>query len=284
MAVGSWLSAHDDNVGNELNIVKNSSTRELKNGAMHILVEVQHLTKIYGNFRVVDDVSFFVRTGEIVGLLGPSGAGKTTTLHMMLGLISPSAGSVRIFGKRFEENRAEILEKVSFTAPYVQFPIRLTVFENLMVFARLYNIREPSSKILELLRMFEIEDLKGKPVSRLSSGENTRVGLCKALLNDPKLLLMDEPTAYLDPQLSIQVKKILLNMQQRCGITILYTSHNMAEVEEMCDRIIFLNRGRVLATGTPVEVTKTILKQNRSEPALREVFLHVARRQSNEAA
>jgi ABC-2 type transport system ATP-binding protein len=284
MAVGSWLSAHDDNVGNELNIVKNSSTRELKNGAMHILVEVQHLTKIYGNFRVVDDVSFFVRTGEIVGLLGPSGAGKTTTLHMMLGLISPSAGSVRIFGKRFEESRAEILEKVSFTAPYVQFPIRLTVFENLMVFARLYNIREPSSKILELLRMFEIEDLKGKPVSRLSSGENTRVGLCKALLNDPKLLLMDEPTAYLDPQLSIQVKKILLNMQQRCGITILYTSHNMAEVEEMCDRIIFLNRGRVLATGTPVEVTKTILKENRSEPALREVFLHVARRQSNEAA
>jgi ABC-2 type transport system ATP-binding protein len=240
------------------------------------LLEVQHLTKIYGNFRVVDDVSFFVRTGEIVGLLGPSGAGKTTTIHMMLGLISPTAGSVRIFGKHFEEHRAEILEKVSFTAPYVQFPIRLTVFENLMVFARLYNIPEPSTKILELLQMFAIEDLKGKPVSRLSSGENTRVGLCKALLNDPKLLLMDEPTAYLDPQLSIQVKKVLLNMQQRSGMTILYTSHNMAEVEEMCSRIIFLNRGHVLASGTPIEVTQTILKENRSEPALREVFLHVA--------
>jgi ABC-2 type transport system ATP-binding protein len=240
------------------------------------LLEVQHLTKTYGNFRVVDDVSFFVRTGEIVGLLGPSGAGKTTTIHMMLGLISPTAGSVRIFGKHFEEHRAEILEKVSFTAPYVQFPIRLTVFENLMVFARLYNIPEPSTKILELLQMFAIEDLKGKPVSRLSSGENTRVGLCKALLNDPKLLLMDEPTAYLDPQLSIQVKKVLLNMQQRSGMTILYTSHNMAEVEEMCSRIIFLNRGHVLASGTPIEVTQTILKENRSEPALREVFLHVA--------
>jgi ABC-2 type transport system ATP-binding protein len=251
---------------------------------MTALVEVQHLTKVYGNFRAVDDVSFFIRPGEIVGLLGPSGAGKTTTIHMMLGLISPSAGRVRIFGRLFKENREEILQKVSFTAPYVHFPIRLTVFENLMVFARLYNIRNPSSKILELLRMFAIEDLKGKPVSRLSSGENTRVGLCKALMNEPKLLLMDEPTAYLDPQLSIQVKDILLNMQHRCGTTILYTSHNMAEVEEMCSRIIFLNRGSVLATGTPTEVTRTILKENRSEPALREVFLHVARRQSIEAA
>jgi ABC-2 type transport system ATP-binding protein len=248
------------------------------------LLEVQHLTKIYGHFKAVDDVSFSVRTGEIVGLLGPSGAGKTTTIHMILGLISPSAGRVSIFGKRFEENREEILEKVSFTAPYVQFPIRLTVFENLMVFARLYNIRDPSSKILELLRMFAIEDLKGKPVSRLSSGENTRVGLCKAFMNDPKLMLMDEPTAYLDPQLSIEVKKNLLEMQRKYGTTIIYSSHNMAEVEEMCSRIIFLNRGRILATGTPIEVTQTILKENRSEPALREVFLHVARRRSNEAA
>jgi ABC-2 type transport system ATP-binding protein len=153
-----------------------------------------------------------------------------------------------------------------------------------MVFARLYNIREPSSKIRELLRMFAIEDLQGKPVSRLSSGENTRVGLCKAFLNDPKLLLLDEPTAYLDPQLSILVKNILRNMQHRFGTTILYTSHNMAEVEEMCGRIIFLSRGRVLANGTPIEVTQTILKENRAEPALREVFLHVARRRSNEAA
>jgi ABC-2 type transport system ATP-binding protein len=248
------------------------------------LLEVQHLSKAYGSFRAVDDVSFVVRPGEIVGLLGPSGAGKTTTIHMLLGLITPSAGSVRIFGRLYEENREEILEKVSFTAPYVQFPIRLTVFENLLVFAKLYNIRRPSSRILELLRMFAIEELKGKPVSRLSSGEHTRVGLCKAFMNEPKLLLMDEPTAYLDPQLSVQVKETLLNMQQRCGTAILYTSHNMAEVEEMCSRIIFLNRGRVLATGTAIEVTQKILKEKRSEPALREVFLHLAKRQSNEAA
>jgi ABC-2 type transport system ATP-binding protein len=248
------------------------------------LLEVQKLTKIYGRFTAIDEVSFSVQSGEIVGLLGPSGAGKTTTIHMILGLIKPTAGSVRIFGQLFEENRQEILEKVSFTAPYVQFPIRLTVFENLMVFARLYNIREPSAKILELLRMFAMEELRDKPVSRLSSGENTRVGLCKAFMNEPKLLLMDEPTAYLDPQLSIQVKKILRNMQQQSGTTILYASHNMADVEEMCGRIIFLNRGSVLATGTPIEVTQAILKENRSEPALREVFLHVARRQTNEAA
>jgi ABC-2 type transport system ATP-binding protein len=248
------------------------------------LLEVQKLTKIYGRFTAIDEVSFSVQSGEIVGLLGPSGAGKTTTIHMILGLIKPTAGSVSIFGQLFEENRQEILEKVSFTAPYVQFPIRLTVFENLMVFARLYNIREPSAKILELLRMFAMEELRDKPVSRLSSGENTRVGLCKAFMNEPKLLLMDEPTAYLDPQLSIQVKKILRNMQQQSGTTILYASHNMADVEEMCGRIIFLNRGSVLATGTPIEVTQAILKENRSEPALREVFLHVARRQTNEAA
>ncbi|HTD15701.1 MAG TPA: ABC transporter ATP-binding protein [Chthoniobacterales bacterium] len=248
------------------------------------LVEVQHLTKLFGNFKAVDDVSFFVRASEIVGLLGPSGAGKTTTIHMMLGLISPTAGSVRIFGKRLEENREQILQKVSFTAPYVLFPTRLTVFENLLVFARLYRVNHPSSKIRELLRMFAIEHLKNKPVSRLSSGENTRVGLCKAFMSDPKLLLMDEPTAYLDPQLALHVKEILLNMQYRSGTTILYTSHNMAEVEEMCSRIIFLNRGRVLATGTPIEVTQTILKENRTEPALREVFLHLARRQPNEVA
>ncbi len=247
-----------------------------------MLLDVQNLTKTFGNFKAVDDVSFFVRPGEVVGLLGPSGAGKTTTIQMILGLISPSAGSVRIFGQLFEKNRQQILEKVSFTAPYVAFPIRLTVFENLMVFARIYDVRDPESKIMELLRMFSIEDLRNKPVSRLSSGENTRVGLCKALMNDPKLLVMDEPTAYLDPQVALQVKNILLDLQHRYGTTILYSSHNMAEVEEMCSRIIFLSRGRVLASGSPITVTQSILKENRREPALKEVFLHVARRRLNE--
>jgi ABC-2 type transport system ATP-binding protein len=249
-----------------------------------MLIQIDRLTKIFGKFIAVNDVSFEVRPGEIVGLLGPNGAGKTTTIHMILGLISPTSGEVRIFGQRFEEHRQEILEQMNFTSPYVAFPVRLTVFENLMVFARMYDLRDPRGKIAELAKMFGIEGLVKKPMSRLSSGEATRVGLCKAFMNDPKLLLLDEPTAYLDPQIASQVKEILLEMQRERGTTILYTSHNMAEVEKMCSRIIFLSRGRVLASGTPIEVTQTILKEDRDEPALEEVFLHVAQRQTNEAA
>ncbi len=253
-----------------------------------MLIEIDHLTKRFGKgpaqFIAVDDVSFEVRPGEIVGLLGPNGAGKTTTIHMILGLISPTSGQVRIFGKPFDTHRQEILELMNFTSPYVAFPVRLTVFENLMVFARMYDIREPRAKIADLAKLFGIEAMLRKPVSRLSSGETTRVGLCKAFMNDPKLLLLDEPTAYLDPQIAGHVKQILLDMQRERGTTILYTSHNMAEVEKMCSRIIFLSRGRVLASGTPIEVTQTILKEDRDEPALEEVFLHVAQRQTNEAA
>ena len=249
-----------------------------------MLIEIDRLTKIFGKFTAVDEVSFEVRPGEIVGLLGPNGAGKTTTIHMILGLIAPTSGEVRIFGKRFEDHRQEILEQMNFTSPYVAFPIRLTVFENLMVFARMYNVRNPRAKIAELTKLFGIEGMVNKPVSRLSSGETTRVGLCKAFMNDPKLLLLDEPTAYLDPQIASQVKQILLDMQRERGTTILYTSHNMGEVERMCARIIFLSRGRVIASGSPIEVTQTILKEDRNEPALEEVFLHVAQRQTNEAA
>jgi ABC-2 type transport system ATP-binding protein len=249
-----------------------------------MLIEVDRLTKRFGKFVAVDDISFEVRPGEIVGLLGPNGAGKTTTIHMILGLISPSAGEVRIFGQPFDAHRQEILEQMNFTSPYVAFPGRLTVFENLKVFARMYNVRDPRAKIAELAKLFGIEDLLRKPFSRLSSGETTRVGLCKAFMNEPKLLLLDEPTAYLDPQIAAHVKGILLEMQRERGTTILYTSHNMAEVEKMCSRIIFLSRGRIIASGSPIEVTQTILKEDRDEPALEEVFLHVAQRQSNEAA
>jgi ABC-2 type transport system ATP-binding protein len=249
-----------------------------------MLIQIERLTKVFGKFIAVNDVSFEVRPGEIVGLLGPNGAGKTTTIHMILGLIAPTSGEVRIFGKRFDEHRQEILAQMNFTSPYVAFPIRLTVFENLMVFAMMYDLPDPRGKIAELTKLFGIEGLVKKPVSRLSSGETTRVGLCKAFMNDPKLLLLDEPTAYLDPQIATQVKEILLDMQCKRGTTILYTSHNMAEVEKMCSRIIFLSRGRVLASGSPIEVTQTILKEDRDEPALEEVFLHVAQRQTNEAA
>lgn len=241
------------------------------------MLEVEHLSKTFGTFTAVDDVSFSVGAGEIVGLLGPNGAGKTTTIHMILGLISPSAGAVRIFGKPFDANREEILGQMNFTSPDVAFPGRLTVTENLMVFARMYGIANPRARIAELLAMFGVEELRNKPASRLSSGETTRVELCKAFMNQPRLLLLDEPTAYLDPHAAYQVKNILLEMQRERGTTILYTSHNMAEVEAMCGRIVFLSHGRVIANGSPIEVTKTILKEERDEASLEEVFLHVAR-------
>jgi ABC-2 type transport system ATP-binding protein len=242
-----------------------------------MLLEVEHLTKAFDGFRAVDDVSFSIHTGEIVGLLGPNGAGKTTTIHMILGLITPTTGSIRIFGKPFTSHREEILQQTNFTSPYVAFPFRLTVMENLNVFARMYNLPDRQRKITELLQCFEIEHLKDKPIARLSSGENTRVGLCKALMNDPKLLLLDEPTAYLDPDIAWQVKQVLLRIQREIGTAILYTSHNMAEVEQMCSRILFLNHGRVIASGSPIQITRAILKEQRQEPALEEVFLRVTR-------
>jgi ABC-2 type transport system ATP-binding protein len=248
-----------------------------------MLVTVERLTKTYGNFKAVDDVSFVVPAGEIAGLVGPNGAGKTTIIHVMLGLISPNSGTVRMFGKSLATDREQILQKLNFTSPYMAFPPRLTVLENLTVFGKIYNVRHPATKIIELLERFGIGRLRNKPVSRLSSGETTRVGLCKAFLNDPELLLLDEPTAYLDLQAGLQVRDVLLDLQRTCGTTILYTSHNMREVQRICNRIIFLTRGKVIATGTPIELTRQILKQDRDTPALDEVFIRLAERLPDEA-
>ena len=248
-----------------------------------MLVAVERLSKTFGKFTAVDDVSFAVRAGEIAGLVGPNGAGKTTIIHMMLGLILPNAGTVRLFGKSLDASREEILQRLNFTSPYMAFPVRLTVVENLTVFAGIYNVRDPAAKIDELLERFGIGRLRKKPMSRLSSGEITRVGLCKAFLNNPELLLLDEPTAYLDPQASVQVREVLLDLQKSRGTTILYTSHNMHEVERMCDRILFLSKGSIIATGTPIEVTRSILNEDRNAPALEEVFIRIAGRTPDEA-
>lgn len=248
-----------------------------------MLVTIERLTKIYGKFTAVDDVSFVVNAGEIAGLVGPNGAGKTTIIHMMLGLISPDAGTIRLFGKSLAADREQILQRLNFTSPYMAFPVRLTVLENLKVFAGIYNVRDPARKIDELLERFGIGRLKNKPISRLSSGETTRVGLCKAFLNNPELLLLDEPTAYLDYQAAIQVREVLRDLQRNYGTTILYTSHNMHEVQRMCDRIIFLSHGRIVTTGTPIDVTREILQENRDSPALDEVFIRIAGRAPDEA-
>jgi ABC-2 type transport system ATP-binding protein len=245
-------------------------------GKPQLLLEVDDLTKTFGSFTAVDRVSFAVERGEVLGLLGPNGAGKTTTIHMVLDLILPTSGEIRIFGTPLRQNRQEILGRMNFASPYISFPPRLTVLENLKVYARLYGVANPSSKITEVLRLFSIDHLRDKMVARLSSGEGTRVGLAKAFINDPQLLLLDEPTAYLDPQAALQVRQILRKVQREHGTTVLYTSHNMAEVEEICDRIVFLHRGRVIATGSPVEVSRAILKEDLSKPALQEVYLRVA--------
>ncbi len=243
-----------------------------------MVVSVTGLTKIFGKFKAVDDVTFAIGQGEIVGLVGPNGAGKTTTIHMMLGLISPTSGDIRLFGERLEKHREEILQRLNFTSPYMAFPVRLTVMQNLKVFAGIYNVPDPATKIERLLERFGIVHLKNKPVSRLSSGENTRIGLCKGFLNDPELLLLDEPTAYLDPEAAVQVRETLIHLQQVHSTTILYASHNMREIQKMCNRVIFLSHGRVLASGTPMEVTRTILEEDRDMPALEEVFSHLAKR------
>lgn len=244
-----------------------------------IVVDVRHLTKTFRKFRAVDDVSFSVYEGEIIGLVGPNGAGKSTIVHMLSGLITPSVGTFSLFGKSLHTEREQILQRLNFTSPYVAFPARITVRENLAVYARIYNVRNPRAKIAELLDRFDIRKLENKPISRLSSGETARVGLCKAFLNDPELLLLDEPTVYLDPLIALEVRDVLLDLRRSRGTSILYTSHNMAEVQRMCDRVVFLSHGRVIATGSPIEVTRAVLSERRDEPALEEVFIHIARRQ-----
>jgi ABC-2 type transport system ATP-binding protein len=188
-----------------------------------------------------------------------------------------------LFGKSLNTDREHILQRLNFTSPYVAFPARMTVRENLRVFARIYNIRNPSEKIDQLLDRFGMGKLLDNPIARLSSGETACVGLCKAFLNDPQLLLLDEPTVYLDPLVALEVREMLLDLQRRRGTTIIYTSHDMAEIQRICSRIMFLNRGRIIASGSPIEVTRHILAEHRDEPALEEVFIRVAREQRDAA-
>jgi ABC-2 type transport system ATP-binding protein len=249
-----------------------------------MLLQVEHLIKDFGPFRAVDDVSFSIGEGETVGLLGVNGAGKSTIIHIIMGMILPSAGEIRIFGKDPRRHREAVFARVNFISPYVGFPARLTVRENLLVYARLYNVRDRNRKVDELMRQFGIEQIANTPMGRLSSGETSRVGLCKALLNDPEFLLLDEPLASLDPHAAAEVQQILLDRQRRHGTAILYTSHTMSHVEEICRQIVFLDRGRVIARGSPIEVTRQVLREDRDAPALDEVFRRVSRRKAHAAA
>lgn len=237
-----------------------------------LIVEVQHLRKEFNGAVAVADVSFTVRRGEIVGLLGANGAGKTTTIQVLLGLTTRTAGQVRLFGLDPETDRVAVLQRCNFSSAYTALPTNLRVRENLTVFAMLYEVPDYRRKMQELLDLFEIGHLGEQITGRLSSGESTRVNLCKALLSDPELLLLDEPTASLDPDIADKVRKILRRIQRERGTTMLYTSHNMRDVEEVCDRVLFLHRGKILAEGSPQSIIARF--QQRS---LEEVFIRIAR-------
>lgn len=224
---------------------------------MQDVLSVEQLTKSFGRFTAVDHVSFSVGEGEIVGLLGPNGAGKSTTIFMLLNLIAPTSGEIRIFGLEYARHRDTILKQLNYSSTYVEMSPRLTVTENLRVMARLYEVPDAEARIKQFIEKFGVSSFSSWQFHKLSAGQKTRVVLCKAFLNNPKLLLLDEPTASLDPDIAIFVRKEILSARQQ-GMTVLVTSHNMAEVEEVCDRVLFINHGRIIAENTPEELAKKV--------------------------
>lgn len=239
---------------------------------MSPIIEVKNLVKKFGEVTAVDDISFEIEAAKITGFLGPNGAGKTTTIQMLLDLITPTSGTIKIFGQDMKHHREEILSKLNFSSPYVSLPGNLKVWENLATFARLYGVKDVKKKIEGLAVFFGIDKFMNKLTFSLSTGQLTRLNLTKALLNDPKLLLLDEPTASLDPDIADRTKRLLQKIQRERGLSILYTSHNMAEVEEICDRVIFLNKGKITDDGTPEELVKKYGHKD-----LNDVFLTIAR-------
>lgn len=238
------------------------------------VVEVRHLTKRFGDFTAVDGISFEIRPGEILGVLGPNGAGKTTTIQMLLGLITPTAGSIHMFGLDLATHREAILQRVNFSSTYISMPYALTVEENLRIIAGLYGLGEVSQRIDDVVKKLEMEDIRHKLTRKLSSGQMTRLTLAKAILTEPKVLFLDEPTASLDPDIAYKIRALLKEERRSSGVSMLYTSHNMREMEEMSDRIIFLQKGRIVAEGTAQEIVRRF-----GQADLEEVFLKLAREQ-----
>jgi ABC-2 type transport system ATP-binding protein len=233
---------------------------------------VSELVKHYGSVRAVNGVSFAVRRGTTTALLGGNGAGKTTTLSMLLGLLIPTSGAIHVLGLDMLRERHLALPRMNFTSPYVDLPKRLTVGENLRVFADLYGLRYPRERVRAIAGEFELGDLLRRPYGELSAGQRTRVSLAKALLNEPEVLLLDEPTASLDPDIADRVRSWLEQYQHRTRCTMLLASHNMSEVERMCDDVIMLRAGTVVDQGAP---SALITRYGRE--TMEEVFLDVAR-------
>jgi len=239
-----------------------------------ISIEINNLTKEYKNIQAVKNINFKIKKGSILGLLGPNGSGKSTTIGMILGLIKPSSGSVFINGKNIENEKArtKILEKMNFISPYVELPKKLTVEENLKVYGRMYGVKNLERKIIELLNKLNLTEFRKRKTGEMSSGQKNRVSLAKALINDPEILLLDEPTASLDPDIGDYIRSHLENFAKEKNTTILLASHNMNEIERLCDEVMMMKDGKLIDKGT---IDSLINKHGRKN--LEEVFLKIVR-------
>jgi ABC-2 type transport system ATP-binding protein len=235
-------------------------------------IDVRHLRKVYGTVVAVDDLTFSVPRGAVLGLLGGNGAGKTTTIAMLLGLLEPTAGEIHVLGIDMSKRRYAALPRMNFSSPYVDLPHRLTVRENLLFYGRLYGVERLAQRIDEIASQMQVAQFLDRQAGKLSAGQKTRVALAKALINKPDVLLLDEPTASLDPDTADWVRAYLKDYQRATGATILLASHNMNEVERLCDDVILLQTGRVFERGSPRELLERFGRED-----MEEVFLDMAR-------
>ena len=240
----------------------------------NISIEIKNLNKRYNNIEAVKNINFTINKGSIVGLLGPNGCGKTTTIGMMLGLIKPSSGTVFINGQNIEseKNRTKILEKMNFISPYVELPKKLTVEENLKVYGKMYGAKNLKDKISDLMKQLNLSEFKTRKTGELSSGQKNRVSLAKALINDPEILLLDEPTASLDPDVGDYIRTYIESFASKKGATILLASHNMNEVERLCNEVMMMKNGEIIDKGTCNDLIKKHGRKN-----LEETFLKIIR-------
>ena len=239
-------------------------------------IAVERLVKVYKKVTAVDGVSFAIAPGSITGLLGGNGAGKSTTIAMIMGLVAPTSGRVTVLGAQMPDQRYRVLQRMNFESPYVEMPMRLTIRQNLTVFGMLYGVRNLAARIDELADALDLTELLDRPTGKLSAGQKTRVSLAKSLINSPELLLLDEPTASLDPDTADWVRTRLLTYCRERGATMLLASHNMGEVERMCERVIIMKQGRVEDDDTPPRLLSRYGRRT-----LEEVFLDVARRRDD---
>lgn len=223
-------------------------------------LEVKRLTKQFDAFTAVNGISFEIAPGEVLGMLGANGAGKTTTIQMLLSTMTCTSGSIKYFGKDFFKHRSEILEKVSFASTYVRLPSRITIYENLDIYGQLYGVSrsDRAARIEKLLKFFDIWDIRDRESGALSAGQMTRVMLVKAFLSYPAVVLLDEPTASLDPDIALAVRAFIKEQQREYGVSVLLTSHNMAEVSDVCNRVVVMRQGEIIANNTPRQLAESV--------------------------